>query len=247
GWNALNSMHATLVLEAAIDASSLDCGGDFLRAAGAALTQVQNFHAPALSFRVPRIHAEQVRREQRGLVAARAGADLQNDVFQIVWILGDEEELQVRQQLIAARFERREFRLRELPHVRILQEFFGRVELRDDVLVLAKSIDERLEFRHRLRMRTKLRRVPLHAGVGHFGHQPFVLRLDGVEFVEHDSGFFAAGIRCPGSALLLSLRVGRFPFYPPETGGRNATSSPSLSGVVMRAYSSLTAHDTALL
>ena len=75
--------------------------------------------------------------------------------------------------------------LRQLAHVRVLHQLFGRGELRDDVLVLAKALDERLHFGQRLRVRTELRRVRLDGGIGHLGHQLLVLRLDGREFVEH--------------------------------------------------------------
>ncbi len=37
----------------------------------------------------------------------------------------------------------------------------------------------------RLRVRTELRRVRLDGGIGHLGHQLFVLRFDGCQFVEH--------------------------------------------------------------
>ena len=75
--------------------------------------------------------------------------------------------------------------LRELAHVGVLHQLFGRGELRDDVLVLAKALDERLHFGERLRVRTELRRVRLDGGIGHLGHQLLVLRLDGRQFVEH--------------------------------------------------------------
>ena len=69
-------------------------------------------------------------------------------------------------------------------------------------------------------------------------HHLVVLRLDGrslsnITAVQRP----ALLVRSPG----LQTRPAS---QPPDTGGRNATSSPSFSGVVMRAYSALTAHDT---
>ena len=46
---------------------------------------------PALPLREAGVHAEHLGREQRGLVAAGAGADLQQDVLLVVGVLGDEE------------------------------------------------------------------------------------------------------------------------------------------------------------
>ena len=72
---------------------------------------------------------------------------------------------------------------------------------------------------------TELDRVGLHGGIGHLGHQLVVTRFCGGQLVQHVNLVGGPSIRC----------------YPPETGGRNATSSPGASGVVRRAYSALTA------
>ena len=63
-------------------------------------------HLPALALREARVHAEDLGREERGLVAAGAGADLEQDVLLVVRVLGDEEEADLGVQGVAAGLER---------------------------------------------------------------------------------------------------------------------------------------------
>ena len=71
-----------------------------------------------------------------------------------------------------------ELLLRQLAHVGILQQLLGRVDLRDDVLVLAESIDQRLHLRDRLRVAAELRRVGLDGRLRHLDHHLVVFALD---------------------------------------------------------------------
>ena len=81
-------------------------------------------------------------------------------------------------------------------------------------------------------MRTELRRVSLDGGIGHLGHQPLVLRLDGVELIEHVCRLLiSAGV----TRVIPANRNFAVIPHPPDTGGRNATSSPSSSVAVIRA------------
>jgi hypothetical protein len=59
--------------------------------------------------------------------------------------------------------------------------------VRDDVLVLAELVHERLHVREGLGIRTELRRIGLDGGVRHLGHHLVVLRFNGRQFVEHHS------------------------------------------------------------
>src|SRR6185436_19939494 len=56
--DALDAVHAALVLQPAVDPLTFDERDDFLDAARAAVAQVQDLELPAVAFRVPRIHAE---------------------------------------------------------------------------------------------------------------------------------------------------------------------------------------------
>ena len=74
-------------------------------------------------------------------------------------------------------------------------------------------------------MRAVLCLIRLHGGVAEQRRQLVVFRFDGKELVEHH-------------VILLASRV-----YPPDTGGKNATSSPSATGVENLAYAAFTAAD----
>ena len=53
-----------------------------------------DFDLPALPFGVTHIHAEQAAGEQRGFVAARSGADFEEDVALVVGVFGKQQLLQ---------------------------------------------------------------------------------------------------------------------------------------------------------
>src|SRR5687768_17457505 len=92
--DALHTVHAALVFETAVDAAPFDGGDDLLDATGAALTARQDLELPALPLGEAAVHPEQVRREERRLVAAGAGADFQDDVLLVVRVLRDEQHTQ---------------------------------------------------------------------------------------------------------------------------------------------------------
>ena len=64
-----------------------------LVAAARALAQREHLDLPALRLRIPRVHAEEIRREQRGLFASLATADLEDDILLVVGIGRQEQEL----------------------------------------------------------------------------------------------------------------------------------------------------------
>ena len=86
---------------------------------------------------------------------------------------------------VAPRLERLQLLLRQLAHVRILEQLLGGGDLCDDGLVFTEGVDQRLHLGERLRVRAELRRVGLDRGIGHLGHQLLVPGLDGPQFVEH--------------------------------------------------------------
>ena len=73
--NALYAMHAALEFELGVDARAVHFQRRVLDAAEIALGAVHDFGLPALKLAIALIHLEQIGREQRGLVAAGAGAD----------------------------------------------------------------------------------------------------------------------------------------------------------------------------
>ena len=93
--HALHAMHAALVFQLAVDALAAHQRDDFLEPAHRRLAHGREFHAPALRFGIARVHAENLGREQRGLVAARARADFEHHVLLVVGILGQQQDLQL--------------------------------------------------------------------------------------------------------------------------------------------------------
>ena len=113
-------------------------------------------------------------------------------------ILGNEEDLDVGEQHVAPLLELPELLLRQLAHVGILQQLLGRVDLRDDVLVLAESIDQRLHLRHRLRVVAEFRRVGLNGRLRHLDHHLVVLAFDccSLSNIGLCPWSFVPGLRC---------------------------------------------------
>ena len=109
--HALHAMHAGFEFQFRERAAPADLGDDFLEAADAAGAFGHDFGFPALLGGVALIHAEQDAGEQRGLVAAGAGADFENDVAVIHRILRNEMDADLLLELVAARLQRRPIRL----------------------------------------------------------------------------------------------------------------------------------------
>src|SRR4029078_6181467 len=89
--DALHAVHAALIAELAIDLVAADEGDDFLQAADGGLAAGGDFDLPALGFGVAGIHAEDLVGKERGLVAAGAGANFEDDVLLVEGILGEHE------------------------------------------------------------------------------------------------------------------------------------------------------------
>ena len=82
---------AGLELEPREDARARDARDDLLVAAVLARALAEHLDLPALALGVARVHAEQVAGEDRGFVAAGAGADLEEDVAVVARVLRDEQ------------------------------------------------------------------------------------------------------------------------------------------------------------
>ena len=76
--HALHPVHAALELELGEHALPGDVGDDLLEPADVARVRADHLDPPALLGRIALVHPEQVGREQRRLVAAGAGADLEH-------------------------------------------------------------------------------------------------------------------------------------------------------------------------
>ena len=86
---ALDAMRSRFEFQPGVDAAACDSADDLLVTTVFAISRRQDFHLPAHRLGVARVHAEQVARENRGFVAARAGTDLQVDVAVVVRVRRD--------------------------------------------------------------------------------------------------------------------------------------------------------------
>src|SRR2546427_2072359 len=106
--HSLDAVATGLEFELGVSALPDHPRDDLLVPAGIARRFRYHLHLPALAFRIARVHAKQVAREERRFVPAGPGADLEEDVALIVGILRQEELLQLRFERgepLAARFD----------------------------------------------------------------------------------------------------------------------------------------------
>ena len=147
--HALHPMRARLELELRVNAVAGDAADDFLVAAVLSLAGRQDLDAPASILGVFRIHAKQVAREDRGLVAAGPRPNLEINIAVVERVGRNQRFLQVEQQLLALLLERRELLLAHLPDflVRIGRHFLGGYDVIENALVALERLHDRLDAR----------------------------------------------------------------------------------------------------
>ncbi len=111
--DALHAVDARLVLEPAVRFAALDRDDDFLVAAGFVFALAEQLDAHLHALGEARVHAQQVAREDSGFVAARAGANLDEDVLRVVGIARQHQLLELRFEHDAPLAQRRRFFFRE--------------------------------------------------------------------------------------------------------------------------------------
>jgi hypothetical protein len=96
----LDAMHAPLELEPTVCSLAFDQTDDFFEATQASRARTHNFHTPAVVLGVAGVHAKQISREQTRLVTTRPRTDLQQDVFLIQRIFGNQQSAEFRLQTL---------------------------------------------------------------------------------------------------------------------------------------------------
>src|SRR5271156_28190 len=117
--HALHAGHAALELQLGESAAPDDFGDDFLVAASRAFARGEHFDLPALRLRIFYIHSEEIAREQSGLVAARPGANLENDVAVVGRVLGQQRDADFLGHLLGLRDGVSELGLGHVTHFRV--------------------------------------------------------------------------------------------------------------------------------
>ena len=100
---ALHAVHAALELEPAVGAVAVDLDDRLLDAVDAGLVQVEDLGREAVARGVAQVHPVQLGREERRLLAARAGPDLHDHVAVVVGVAWQEQDLEVLEQLASRR------------------------------------------------------------------------------------------------------------------------------------------------
>ena len=189
GRHALHAVHAALVLQLAVDAAPLDHRDHFLQAADAGVAARHHLEAPAVALGVHAVHPEQLGGEERRLVAAGAGADLEHDVLLVVRILRDEQDLHLADQrrrgarsATSAPPGRDRACRRRRPSASSSVSAMSRTT----VLYSRKRSIERLDLGQRLGVLPVLGRLALHLARAEQPHQLFVALFFRRELIEHN-------------------------------------------------------------
>ncbi len=143
--DALDAVHAALVLHDGVDAVALDLELDRLEAAGLAGAGVEHGVLPAARLDKALVHLEEIAREDGSLVAAGGGADLDDGVLLVVGIARDEHVLDVFLELGELGLVLGDVHLEHLLLVGIagvVEHLLGGLDVVEGTDVLARSLDE---------------------------------------------------------------------------------------------------------
>src|SRR5437016_4152130 len=143
--HALHAVHAALELQPAPGTFAVDEQDHVLESTDAGGAGVHRLDPPPLAFRVFRVHPGEIGGEERRLVAAGAGADLDEDVLVVVGIAWQEEPLQLLLERGLLGGEIVDLRLRELGQLAVaaLGEDVTRLaDAPQDVAVGGEALDD---------------------------------------------------------------------------------------------------------
>ncbi len=160
--NPLHPVDAGLELQPGEHPLARDVGDDLLVAARVALALRQHLDLPAMKLGIALVHAEQIAGEQRRLVAAGAGPDLDDGAFLVGSVLRQKQEPHLLGQVLDPRveplglvagkighFRIGEQRLQPLPFADRRAELAGRLVDRLQFGALAAELDQRLAIKRR--------------------------------------------------------------------------------------------------
>jgi hypothetical protein len=184
--HALHAVHARLVLELREGALAVDADDHLAQAARRGARAREQLDLPAPPLGEARVHAEEIGGEQGRLLAARAGADLEQDVLVVVGILGHEQHLHLLLEHLLLREEVLLLLVRHVAHLRVLLQLARVVGAAHDLAVLAQLLDELAQIRVLLREALQLALVGEHGRVAEHRRELVVAGLDGGELPEEE-------------------------------------------------------------
>ena len=95
GGDALDAVDAGLVLHLRVDLVAFEDGGNVFETADVGGGLGEDFDFPAVLLGEAEVHAEDLGDEERGLVSAGGGAELDDDVLVVVGVFGEEHDADV--------------------------------------------------------------------------------------------------------------------------------------------------------
>ena len=166
--HALHAVDARFVLHAREHAVALDEHDRFLQAANRRFGLVEDLDPPLLAFGVSHVHPQQLGREERRLVAAGAGADLDEHVLVVVRVLRDERLAELALERVAPFGERTCLVVDHLPQLvvrrRRARHLARRCQLAVELAEGAEERDHRLDLGQRARRLAQPLRVAQDLG-----------------------------------------------------------------------------------
>src|SRR5436190_3000919 len=230
GRHALHAVYPALPAHGSKGTIAGHLEDGFLDAAERALGVRDRLPPPPRALDEPRIHAVEIGREQRGFVAARAGADLDDGVAVVQGIVREERGLE-------SRLERRHRRLQLLDlasglggHLGVVNENeLARVgELVLGLLKLRRQLGDRLEASV---LPSQIRDLAAVAEGVRIGEQPLDLRRPGERVAQQvaEAQRLSSPWRCPTASGTSGGSARRGPRYRPDaacpcrTGGTPST------------------------
>ena len=169
---------------------AFDARNDFLVTAVFALMFAQHFQFPALLFCVTGIHAKQITGEDRRLITAGAGANFQKDIFIVVRVAGQHQQLQFLGKTVLALLRALEFVFGHVAQFRVLflQHDFGIFDRRQGFFIIVITGHDGTQLCVFLRQATKLVLLANYLRVGEQGIDLFQAFGQMLQFVA--DGFF---------------------------------------------------------
>ena len=147
--DALHPVDAGFILETAIRALALDGEDHFLEAAHVAFALAEQLDLVVVDFGPARVHAIQFAGKERGFLAARPGAHLDDDVLVVVGVFGQEQHLELLFQLGVLLLQLGHFQLGQFLHVGVavvLRQFLVLLDLLFHTLKTAERLDQFLQL-----------------------------------------------------------------------------------------------------
>ena len=154
--NPLHPVHAALVFHSGVRAPADDLKGTFLKTTETVLIQTDQIRPPSSALRIPDVHAVDLRGKQGGFIPAGSGPKLHNDIFFIIGIPGQQQNLQLFFQPRFPVFCLPQLFFQKFPHFRVFLFFQHLCAFRNRLPVFLPLL---IRLRNRLKLRLFLQKL----------------------------------------------------------------------------------------